>query len=304
MRAITTALLANAGTIIRSTFTDAMMDVANKVPIFWPDIATKVQSNDLKEIYGRLSGLPGYRKWIGPRVVHRMQAGDYTVFNDKYELTVAIPGDDLRFDKLGLRTWMASQQGARARQLPDTLVWEAVNSGFTAKGPDGVEFFSDSHPILDKNGQDATFSNLEAGAGPAWYLTASMPGMAPILLQEVFTPNLVERFDPTDPRVFDNDEFVWGSWAMYGAGYFLPSMIQASKAALDETGFNAAYDDFSARVLDGEAKQGILPTDLWVPTSLRSAGEKLVQAINLANGATNTNAGKCTLRVIPYLSNS
>lgn len=304
MRTITTALLQNAGTIIRTKFTDAYMDVEKKVPIFWPDIAELVPSNDLKEIYGRLSGLPGYRKWVGPREIQRMQGGDYTVFNDKYELTVAIQGDDLRFDKLGLRTWMASQQGFRARQLPDTLVWAAMNAGFTTAGPDGQNFFDTDHPVLTATGATTTASNYDAGAGPAWFLTASLPGMKPILLQEVFKPDLVEKFDPADERVFMNDEFVWGSKAMYGAGYFMWPLIQASKAPLDDDGFNASYDNFAKRLLDGGVPQALLPMDLWVPTDLRSAGEHVVKAINRANGATNTNFGKVNLRVIPYLSNS
>lgn len=304
MRNITTALLQNAGTIIRTKFNDAYQDVEKKVPIYWPQIAELVPSNDLKEIYGRLSGLPGYRKWVGPREVHRMQAGDYTVFNDKYELTVAIQGDDLRFDKLGLRTWMSTQQGVRARQLPDVLVWQAMNAGFNTPGPDGQNFFDTDHPILGANGQTVTASNVQAGAGPGWYLTAALPGMKPILLQEVYKPDLVEKFDPRDDRVFMNDEFVWGSWAMYGAGYFMWPLIQASKAPLTDDNFNENFDAFAARLLDGGVPQAQLATDLWVPTSLRTAGEAVVEKRNRANGEDNTNFGKCKLHVIPYLSNA
>ena len=304
MRQITTALLNNAGTIIRTKFTDAYMDVEKKVPTFWPNIAELVPSNDLKEMYGRLSGLPGYRKWVGPREINRMSAGDYTVFNDKYELTVAISGDDLRFDKLGLRTWMSTQQGTRARQLPDTLVWAAMNAGFTTAGPDGQYFFDTDHPILDSTGGTTTASNTEGGSGAAWYLTAALPGMKPILLQEVMKPDLVEKFDPTDDRVFMNDEFVWGSKAMYGAGYFMWPLIQASKQDLTPDNFNTAYDHFTARLLDGGVPQALLPTDLWVPTSLRSAAELVVKARTLAGGLDNTNFGKCTPNIIPYLANS
>src|SRR6185369_7494711 len=129
MRTITTALLQNAGTIIRTKFNDAYNDVEKKIPTYWQDIAELVPSGDLKEVYGRIAGLPGYRKWEGSREINRMAVGDYTVVNEKRELTVAIKGDDLRFDKIGLRTFMATQQGARARQLPDQLVWPVVNSG-------------------------------------------------------------------------------------------------------------------------------------------------------------------------------
>lgn len=304
MHSITTTLLQNAGTIIRTKFTDAYTDVEKKVPIFWPGIAELVPSNDLKEVYGRLSGLPGYRKWLGAREINRMQAGDYTVFNDKYELTVAISGDDLRFDKVGLRTWMATQQGLRARQLPDTLVWAAMNAGFTTNGPDGQYFFDTDHPMLTSTGAATTASNYDAGSGPAWYLTAALPGMKPILLQEVMKPDLVEMFDPTNERVFMNDEFLWGSKAMYGAGYFLWPLIQASKATLEDDNFNTSYDNFSKRLLDGGVPQALLPMDLWVPTDLRAAGERVVKAINRANGESNTNFGKVNLRVCPYLSNS
>ncbi len=128
--------------------------------------------------------------------------------------------------------------------------------------------------------------------------------MKPLILQEAYKPDLVEKFDPKDERVFMNDEFVWGSWASYGAGYFLWPLIQASKAPLEEDGFNAAYDDFAARVLDSEVPQALLPTDLWVPTSLRSAAQRVVKAINLENGKSNTNYEAVKLHVVPYLANA
>lgn len=303
MRTITTTLLENAGTTIRAKFNEAYNDVDKKIPTFWQDIAELVPSNDLKEVYGRFTGLPAYRKWIGARMVHRLASGDYTIVNEKHELTVAIKGDDLRFDKLGLRSFLASQQGARARQLPDQLLWPVVNAGFTQLGLDGQFFFDTDHPVLGANGIDMiATSNYITGAGPAWFLTAALPGLKPFILQEVYKPDLVERFDPRDPRVFDFDEFVWGSWAMYGAGYFLWPLIQASKATLDEAGFNAAYDAFAARILDGEVKQSLLPTDLWVPTTLRAAANDVVVAKNKANGASNGNSGLVNVRVVPYLA--
>lgn len=303
MRSITTALLNNAGTIIRTKFNEGYLDVEKKVPVYWPDIAELVPSNDLKEVYARLSSLPHYRKWVGPREIQRLETGDYSVVNEKYELTVAVMGDDLRFDKLGLRSHMAVQQGLRARQLPDTLVWQVVNGGFTTIGPDGQNFYDTDHPLKTANGATTTASNYNAGTGPGWFLTAALPGMKPFLLQEVYKPDLVEKFDPTDDKVFYNDEFIWGSWAMYGAGYFLWPLIQASKAELDQDGFNDAYDAFSARVLDSGVPQSLLPTDLWVPTSLRTAADRVVKAINRANGETNTNYGTVKVRVVPHLSN-
>ena len=305
MRAITTSVLEDAGTAIRTKFSEAMADIDNAVPIYWPGIAEPAPSNDLKEVYGRIAGLPAYRKWIGPREINRMEAGDYTIHNEKHELTVSLQGDDLRFDKIGLRSFMATQQGARARQLPDTLVWPRVNAGFTTNGPDGVPFFSTTHPLLLANGQwSNTGSNYTAGDSAPWYLTGGLPGMKPLILQEVVKPNLVEKFDPRDDRVFMNDEFVWGSWAMYGAGYFLWPLIEASKAPLDEDGFNAAYDAFAARVLDSGVPQALLPTDLWVPTSLRTAAQRVVKAINLEGGRSNTNRDVVTLHVVPYLDNA
>jgi len=305
MRTITTALLTNAGTIIRTKFNDAMADIEKAVPIYWPGIAELVTSNDIKEVYGRIAGLPAYRKWLGARLIHRMDAGDYTIPNEKLELTVSLSGDDLRFDKIGLRSFMASQQGTRARQLPDTLVWPALNAGFTADGPDGQKFFDTDHPLLGADGQVTnTASNTQGGAGPGWFLTCGLPGMKPLILQEAYKPDLVEKFDPRDERVFMNDEFVWGSWAMYGAGYFLWPLIEASKQALDEDNFNTAYDAFAARVLDGGVPQALLPTDLWVPTSLRTAGERIVKAVNRDSGATNTNYQAVKLHVVPYLANA
>lgn len=55
-----------------------------------------------------------------------------------------------------------------------------------------------------------------------WYLADLSKQIKPFLFQTRVAPELVARFNPQDPIVFDQDEFVWGCRARYNAGYTLP----------------------------------------------------------------------------------
>jgi phage major head subunit gpT-like protein len=55
-----------------------------------------------------------------------------------------------------------------------------------------------------------------------WYLADLSKPIKPFLFQTRVAPELVARFNPQDPQVFDLDEFIWGARARYNAGYTLP----------------------------------------------------------------------------------
>ncbi len=68
--------------------------------------------------------------------------------------------------------------------------------------------------------------NLPAGQ---WYLHDTRM-MMPFLLGEEEAPTGLEmRVDPTDPHVWDMDEFLFGARARAGAGYALPHLSQRNE---------------------------------------------------------------------------
>ena len=55
-----------------------------------------------------------------------------------------------------------------------------------------------------------------------WYLMDLSKPIKPFLFQPRVAPELVARFNPQDPAVFDQDVFIWGCRARYAAGFSLP----------------------------------------------------------------------------------
>lgn len=69
--------------------------------------------------------------------------------------------------------------------------------------------------------------NLPAGQ---WYLHDTRSALMPFLIGEEEAPTGLEmRVDPTDPRVWDLDEYLFGARARAGAGYGLPHTSQRNE---------------------------------------------------------------------------
>jgi phage major head subunit gpT-like protein len=92
----------------------------------------------------------------------------------------------------------------------DELVFDLLKSGFDAACFDGQNVFDTDHPLEDANGNTVTVSNMQAGAGPGWYLLDVSRGVRPIIWQEregyEFTS--VNRHD--DAHVFTHDAYMYG----------------------------------------------------------------------------------------------
>jgi phage major head subunit gpT-like protein len=54
---------------------------------------------------------------------------------------------------------------------PDELVFGLLKDGFTAECFDGQPFFDPDHPIELHEGTTVSVSNMQDGAGRAWFLS-------------------------------------------------------------------------------------------------------------------------------------
>jgi phage major head subunit gpT-like protein len=300
-RVITTGLLQTLSAGFSTKYNDAYADAANSVPIFWPDLVEEVPSSSLKEIFGWMKGIPGYREWIDDRVVNQLESADYTIESKKFELTLGVPADAIRYDTLGIYNSRATWMGSKARTFRDELLWPLIKNGFTQVGPDGQYFYDTDHPLTDKTGAPITASNFISGAGSAWFLVAKPGGIKPFILTKAQELDFVARQDPTDPRVFDKDEFVWGSKGRFGTGYFLWQLIQASTQPLTGPNFDAAFSALSTRLGDKGSKMPLTPTDAYFPLSMRSDVNATLLVERLANGASNPNFKIVNVHFVPYL---
>ena len=74
-------------------------------------IATTVPSTTGENEYGWLGQIPNVREWIGDRVVHGLEASDYTIKNKKFELTIAVSADSIDDDNIGIYGPMFTEMG-------------------------------------------------------------------------------------------------------------------------------------------------------------------------------------------------
>lgn len=128
---------------LKTTFHNAFA----AAPSQWQKIAMLVPSTGSQEDYGWLSSFPRMKKWIGEKHVKSLAAFKYSIVNDDWEATVEVDRNHIEDDKLGIYKPQAEMAGASAAQLPDEIVMDLVNQGFTNLCFDGQAFFDTDHEV-------------------------------------------------------------------------------------------------------------------------------------------------------------
>jgi len=135
---------------IKTLFNNAF----SKAETVWPKIAMLVPSGTGQNIYAWLSKFPRMRKWVGDKHIKALEAFKYTVVNDDFEVTIEVDRNDIEDDTLGVYKPQAEMAGESSAQLPDEIVFDLVNNGFTSTCFDGQFFFDTDHVV-----QGASVSN-------------------------------------------------------------------------------------------------------------------------------------------------
>lgn len=128
---------------LKTTFNNAFA----AAPTQWEKVAMEVPSTGKQNDYAWLKNFPKMRKWIGEKAVKALEASKYSVVNDDFEATVEVDRNDIEDDQLGIYKPQAQMAGFSAAQLPDELVFAAVDGGFTNECYDGQYFFDTDHPV-------------------------------------------------------------------------------------------------------------------------------------------------------------
>ena len=121
----------------------------------WPKFAMRVPSGSAETLHQWVSSFPQMREWVGEKQLQQLRGYKYLVRNRDFEATIEVQRNDIEDDNLGIYAAQAMAAGDSARCLPDEIVMELVNNGFTQKCFDGKDFFSTQHPYAGK----AKFSN-------------------------------------------------------------------------------------------------------------------------------------------------
>jgi len=268
----------------------------------WQLIASEITSTTSEEIYSWLGAFPRMRKWIGERVIKSLAMSQYKIRNESWEDTVSVPRDAVEDDLYGIFAKPMEGLGQAAAEHPDELVWAALAAGFTEECYDGQAFFDTDHPVGDPAKNNVvSVSNLQTGAGPAWFLADLRRPLKPMVFQKRKAVEFVPKTNVTDDNVFFGKELIWGADARYATGYGFWQMIRASKAALNSDNFNAGRIAMMQQVSDEGGKLGVMPTHLVIGPSLSKEARALITAEYGANGASNVDKGLVQVIESPWL---
>lgn len=267
-------------------------------------IATVVPSATASNTYGWLGQFPGFREWVGERVLKDMAVHGYSITNKKYESTVAVSRTDIEDDAVGVYRPLMSEMGRAAAVFPDELVFGLLKAGHSTSCFDGQNFFDTDHPVaanVDGTGTAVSVSNLDvpgSNPGAAWYLLDVTRALKPLIFQERKKPVFTAPTGVDDEAVFMADLYRYGVDTRCNVGFGFWQMAYKSQQALDATHYASARAAMASLRADGGRPLGIAPNLLLVPPSLEGAGRSLLSKD--ANGG-NPWYGTAELVVCPWL---
>ncbi|WP_353429496.1 Mu-like prophage major head subunit gpT family protein [Paracoccus denitrificans] len=290
---ITKAALAALNTAFNTAFNTRLTGTETT----YGRVAMTVPSTTRHQAYPKLGEIGPMREWIGERFIERLEKDGFVITNRKFEKTIAVSVDDISDDQIGLFTPIVNDMGQVAAELPDDLVWEQLEKGFTTEHYDGQMFFDTDHPVVGADGSEASVSNFQGGAGAAWYLVDDTRSIKPMIFQDREKPKITPKTNLNDDNVFFQDEFVWGAKRRCAAGFGAWQLIYASRQPLTAQNYAAARAAMTTMHGHRGRKLNLKPKLLIVPGTLEEAGLELLNAERNAAGATNVWKGTATLHV-------
>lgn len=286
-----------------TSFSAAFQGAFTGVSPMYDQVATTVPSTSAENEYGWLKDMPGFREWIGDRIIQSVANDGYKVRNRDFEQTVGVKRNHIDDDNLGIYSTLFAALGQSAAEFPDTLVWALLKAGFTTECYDKQFFFDTDHPVRQADGSTGTVSNSGGGAGTPWFLLDTSRPIKPLIYQSRKPFNNLVRLDnERDERVFMSKEFVYGIDGRCNVGFGFWQMAYGSKQALNAAAYGAARAAMGSFTGDGGRPLGIRPNLLVVPPSLESAGLKILNNEIGAGGETNEWKGTAKLLVVPWLA--
>jgi len=146
--------LSNLFISLKAMFNNAF----DAAPTTWEKIAMLVPSSTSQNDYAWLSAFPKMVRWVGSKAVKNLKGFKYSILNENFEATIEVDRNDIEDDNLGIYSTQAKGAGMSAKQLPDEIVYEVVNGGFTTLCFDGQYFFDTDHPVI-QDGRVVSVSN-------------------------------------------------------------------------------------------------------------------------------------------------
>lgn len=299
--------------LLSSLFTGYKASFQNGLGMAQPQynkVASVIKSASASNTYGWLGQWPGFREWVGDRVIKDMEAHGYQIFNKQFESSVGVKRTDIEDDNLGVYAPMMQEMGRATAVFPDELIFPLLKAGFTTECFDGQYFFDTDHPVndqVDGQGNDTSVSNVlvdEDYTGEAWYLLDTTRALKPLIFQERKAPKLVSMTKEDDESVFMRGEYRYGVDLRCNAGFGFWQMAYGVKAELTLENLWAAYSAMRALKADGGRPLGIKPNMLVVPVSLEKQATQLLERDLFVDGTdhvSNELKGKFEIVIPDFL---
>lgn len=117
-----------------------------KMTPMWSKVAMQIDSDSLQETYDWLDGVPELREFIDERAIRGLRAFSYTIAKKKWESTLEVDVDDIKYDRLGLVKPRIQALAEAIGRHYDKLIFGLLNDGFTNACYDSKAFFATDHP--------------------------------------------------------------------------------------------------------------------------------------------------------------
>ncbi|QSR34767.1 hypothetical protein CFI10_07125 [Marinobacterium iners] len=261
---------------------------------------TVVPSTTAVEVYPFLKSLPRMREWLGDRVIHSLEGGDFSIKNRKFELTEGVERDAIEDDTYGLYGPVFNEFGRSSREHPNELAVEVLESNPTCF--DGQPLFDTDHPVLNAAGKEVSVSNDMGGTGDAWYVMDLSRAIKPMVFQKRRDYDFRSITNLNDSEVFMKDKFLFGTDARVNAGPGLWMLAVRSKQEFNAANYKAARERLQAMKGDHGRPLALRHTHTMVPSTMEGAARKVVQNLLAAGGETNEWANTSKLIMNPWLA--
>lgn len=265
-------------------------------------MAMEIPSTTKEERFGWVGKMPNAREWLGDRQIQNFSEFDYTIKNKDWELTIGVDRNAIEDDTFGVYNPLFQEMGQSTIGHRETLLWSTLKNGFTSNAFDGQSFFSTSHPVLDVNGNVATYANTDGGAGTPWFLAVTKRTIKPIVWTNRKPWNFIAKDNVNDENVFMKKEFLYGADARYNVGYGFPQLCWGSKQTLNAANYAIARNAILSMKADFGRPLGLVPDTIFVPPGNEQAARQVVKNMQQASGATNEWYGTAEVAVVPWLA--
>ena len=298
---LTSANLKALFTAYKANFQQGFASLGDEGSLY-EQFCTVVPSTTAVEVYPWLKSLPRIREWIGGRVIHSLEGGDFSIKNRKFELTEGVERDAIDDDTYGLFAPVFTEFGRSSREHPNELVVEVLEANSLCY--DGQNLFDTDHPVLDADGNEQSVSNDMGGSGAAWYVMDLSRAIRPLVFQKRRDYDFRALTDLDSTEVFLKDKFLFGVDARANAGAGLWQLVVRSNKALDATSYAEARQALTAMTGDHGRPLALRHTHTMVPGNMEGAARKVVSNQLASGGETNEWAGTSQLIVNPWMATS